>query len=71
MSEQQSGTTTATETSDNWGDPISPEGQAELQKYLDWWQAETDDDNRRGPFYHKAHWSRRVLARRAVAPRSV
>jgi hypothetical protein len=33
-----------------WGDPISPERQAELQGYLDRWQAETDHGKRKGPF---------------------
>lgn len=33
-----------------WGDPISPEREAELQEYLDRWQAETDRGDRKGPF---------------------
>jgi Pentapeptide repeats (8 copies) len=33
-----------------WGDPISPERQAELQGYLDRWKAETDHGDRKGPF---------------------
>jgi uncharacterized protein YjbI with pentapeptide repeats len=33
-----------------WGDPIPPERQAELQSYLDRWQAETDHGQRKGPF---------------------
>jgi Pentapeptide repeats (8 copies) len=33
-----------------WGDPISPERQAELEGYLDRWQAETDHGERKGPF---------------------
>jgi hypothetical protein len=33
-----------------WGDPISAERQAELQGYLDRWEAETDHGERRGPF---------------------
>jgi hypothetical protein len=33
-----------------WGDPISSERQAELQGYLDRWQAETDYGDRKGPF---------------------
>jgi uncharacterized protein YjbI with pentapeptide repeats len=33
-----------------WGDPISAERQAELQSILDAWAAETDHDNRLGPF---------------------
>jgi hypothetical protein len=33
-----------------WGDPISPERQAELQGYLDRRQAETDHGKRKGPF---------------------
>ena len=64
MSEQQSEATTttaapATTTSVcphpeavgmRWGDPISPERQAELQEYLDRWQDETDHGKRKGPF---------------------
>ena len=38
------------EQAPKWGDPISPERQAELQGYLDWWQAENDHGKRRGPF---------------------
>jgi hypothetical protein len=34
-----------------WGDPISEERQAELQGYLDRWQAETDHGERKGPFH--------------------
>jgi hypothetical protein len=33
-----------------WGDPISEERQAELQGYLDRWEAETDHGKRKGPF---------------------
>jgi hypothetical protein len=33
-----------------WGDPISEERQAELQSYLDRWEAETDHGERKGPF---------------------
>jgi uncharacterized protein YjbI with pentapeptide repeats len=33
-----------------WGDPISEQRQAELQGYLDRWQAETDHGERKGPF---------------------
>jgi Pentapeptide repeats (8 copies) len=33
-----------------WGDPISSERQAELQGYLDRWQAEADHGDRNGPF---------------------
>jgi uncharacterized protein YjbI with pentapeptide repeats len=33
-----------------WGDPISEERQAELQGYLDRWEAEKDHGERRGPF---------------------
>jgi hypothetical protein len=35
-----------------WGDPISPERRAELEGYLDRWQAETDHGDRKGPFAH-------------------
>jgi hypothetical protein len=34
--------------SDAWGQPISPERQAELQEYLDRWEAKTDHNGRRG-----------------------
>ncbi len=37
-------------TGDHWGDPISEERQAELQGYLDRWQAESDHGERTGPF---------------------
>src|SRR5260221_11372319 len=39
-------------TGDRWGDPISEERQAELQDYLDRWQAETEAEHgeRKGPF---------------------
>lgn len=33
-----------------WCDPIPSERQAELQGYLDRWQAETDHGERKGPF---------------------
>jgi uncharacterized protein YjbI with pentapeptide repeats len=33
-----------------WGDPISEERQAELQGYLDRWEAETDHGERKGSF---------------------
>jgi hypothetical protein len=33
-----------------WGDPISPERQAELQQRLDQWRGETDHGERKGPF---------------------
>jgi hypothetical protein len=33
-----------------WGDPISSERQAELQGYLDRWQAKADHGDRKGPF---------------------
>jgi uncharacterized protein YjbI with pentapeptide repeats len=33
-----------------WGDPISEQRQAELQGYLDRWEAETDHGERKGPF---------------------
>jgi hypothetical protein len=33
-----------------WGDPITPERQAELQAILDAWAAETDHGDRKGPF---------------------
>jgi hypothetical protein len=33
-----------------WGDPISKERQAELQGYLDRWEAETNHGERKGPF---------------------
>jgi uncharacterized protein YjbI with pentapeptide repeats len=56
MSEQQSEPTTTTATtatestpSDAWGQSITPERQAELQGYLDRWQAETDHGERKGP----------------------
>ena len=37
-------------TGERWGDPISAERQAELQGYLDRWEAETDHGTRKGPF---------------------
>ncbi len=40
----------AKKTEDRWGDPISEERQAELQGYLDRWQAESDHGERTGPF---------------------
>ena len=54
-SEQQSETTTATTTGDKWGDPISSERQAELQGYLDRWEAETDHGEHKGPFDNGPH----------------
>jgi hypothetical protein len=44
QSEPTTTTATATETtpSDAWGQPISPERQAQLQGYLDRWEKETD-----------------------------
>ena len=33
-----------------WGDPVSAERQAELQGYLDRWEAGADEDERIGPF---------------------
>jgi uncharacterized protein YjbI with pentapeptide repeats len=33
-----------------WGDPIGKERQAELQHYLDRWEAGTDHSGRKGPF---------------------
>jgi hypothetical protein len=56
MSEQQSKPITTTVTAaatslrDAWGEPISAQRQAELQGYLDQWQAETDHGERKGPF---------------------
>jgi hypothetical protein len=50
QSEQQNETTTATTTSDKWGDSISPDRQAELQGYLDRWQAETGHGKGSEPF---------------------
>jgi uncharacterized protein YjbI with pentapeptide repeats len=47
MSEKQ---TTTIATGDKWGDPISPERQAELQGFLDRWGAETDHAQTAGPF---------------------
>jgi hypothetical protein len=44
MSEQQ------TATSEKRGDPISAERQSELQGYLDRWAAETEHEERKGPF---------------------
>jgi hypothetical protein len=37
-------------TGNRWGEPISAERQAELQGYLDRWEAETDHGEREGPF---------------------
>jgi uncharacterized protein YjbI with pentapeptide repeats len=37
-----------------WREPISEERWVELQRYLDWWQAETDHSGRRGPFHSMA-----------------
>lgn len=34
-----------------WGDPISPERQAELQRRLDAWAAEQDHGEHKGPFH--------------------
>jgi hypothetical protein len=52
MTEQQ--TTSACPHSEavgmRWGDPISEERQAELQRYLDRWVAETNHGERGGPF---------------------
>jgi uncharacterized protein YjbI with pentapeptide repeats len=54
-----------------WGDPISEERQAELQGYLDRWDAETDPRDSRGPFDGvsingaDAYW----LARRSMSKR--
>src|SRR5215469_4851590 len=52
-------------TNDAWGQPISPERQAELQGYLDRWEAETNHGGRKGPFdYDKPNreeWARRQL----------
>jgi hypothetical protein len=46
-------TTQETKTpSDAYGQPISEERQAELQGYLDRWQAEADHGERQGPFDH-------------------
>jgi hypothetical protein len=50
MNEQQSETTASVMVSNKWGIPIGKERQAELQGYLDRWQAETDHGARRGPF---------------------
>jgi Pentapeptide repeats (8 copies) len=64
MSEQQSETRTTTAApvaapsaclhpeavGTRWGDPISPERQAELQGYLDEWEMKTGHDERKGPF---------------------
>jgi len=45
-----------------WGDPISEERQAELQSYLDRWEAKTDHDEDRGkwrgPFSRAADGTR-------------
>jgi hypothetical protein len=41
----------AATTNEAYGQPISPERQAELQGYLDRWQAETDHGERKGPFH--------------------
>lgn len=41
----------ASAVAEKWGDPISPERQAELQGYLDRWEEETDHGERKGPFY--------------------
>src|ERR1044071_1285219 len=52
--EQQTQTTSACPHPEavgtRWGDPISEERQAELQGYLDRWEAETDHGERKGPF---------------------
>jgi hypothetical protein len=53
MSEQvtpQQATQAEPAPGNRWDDPISEERQAELQGYLDRWQAETDHGERRGPF---------------------
>jgi hypothetical protein len=43
--------TQAAETPNNaWGQPINAQRQAELQGYVDRWQAETDHGGRKGPF---------------------
>jgi len=62
MSEQQSQTATAVQATttsacphpevvgQRWGDPISEERRAELQRYLDRWASETGHGERKGPF---------------------
>ncbi|MGO8946253.1 MAG: pentapeptide repeat-containing protein [Ktedonobacterales bacterium] len=45
----QSGQEQPEEQAPKWGDPISPERQAELQGYLNRWQSETDHGERKGP----------------------
>ena len=54
MTQQQPVTTSACPHPEavgtRWGDPISQERQAELQRYLDRWAVETDHGERKGPF---------------------
>jgi len=40
-------------TDDRWGDDSSEGRQAELQRYLDRWEVETDHGGRKGPFDSK------------------
>jgi hypothetical protein len=44
------GDQTITQPEPAWGQAISAERQAELQVYLDRWEAETDHGQRQGPF---------------------
>jgi uncharacterized protein YjbI with pentapeptide repeats len=69
MSEQQSQTTTAVAqitgnscphpeaVGKRWGDEITPERQAQLQRILDQWAQETDHGERKGPLDYYGHSS--------------
>ncbi len=50
MSDEQGQEQQAETTGNGWGDPISEQRQAELQGFLDRWQAESDHGERKGPF---------------------
>src|SRR5258708_5161785 len=50
MSDGRRGQTATATVGEKWGHPISEARQTELRGYLDRWAAETDHDEREGPF---------------------